>query len=135
MDDMIADVVGPVLLLAGAALFFFAGIGTVRFNNLYARMHAATKAPTLGLVLVATGVALQMSVGHGKVLLAVVFVFLTAPCAAHMLGRISYQASGVAHGIDGPDHYRTEIVGAEIVGSEPPPRSARRSTQRGRASP
>ena len=36
------------------------GIGAVRFRDLYSRMHAAAKAPTLGLVLVAIGAAIAI---------------------------------------------------------------------------
>jgi monovalent cation/proton antiporter MnhG/PhaG subunit len=43
-------------------------IGVVRFPALYARMHAATKAPTLGLVLVAGAAALTVTDSRGKLL-------------------------------------------------------------------
>ena len=39
-----------LLLLAGAVLILLAGVGVVRFDDVLARMHALTKASTLGVL-------------------------------------------------------------------------------------
>lgn len=53
------DLLGSVLLLAGA-LFFFAGTaGLLRFPDVYCRLHALAKADNLGLGCVLLGLALQ----------------------------------------------------------------------------
>ena len=88
------DVVSAVLLLVGSGLCLIAGIGLQRFDDMFARMHAATKAVTLGLSLVCIGAALQLD-GTGdqvKLLLVGAVQFITAPVAAHMLGRASYRS-------------------------------------------
>ena len=54
------NIVGDVLILLGAALTMIGGIGAVRFPDVYSRMHAAAKAPTLGIVLVAIGAAFHI---------------------------------------------------------------------------
>jgi multicomponent Na+:H+ antiporter subunit G len=59
-------------------------------------MHAATKPPTLGLVLVAAGAILRVdSVADVTFLVLVVGLqFLTAPVGAHLVGRSAYASGG-----------------------------------------
>ena len=90
----VLDVAGAVLLLAGVALFVVAGAGLVRFPDVFSRMHAATKPATLGLLLVVLGACLSVDSAsdRAKLLLVAAFQFVTAPVAAHMVGRAAYQA-------------------------------------------
>ena len=90
----VGDVVAGALILTGVALSVTAGLGLHRFPDLFARMHAATKPATLGLVLVLTGAALRMEQRGdvAKLLLVVALQFLTAPVGAHMVGRAAYRA-------------------------------------------
>jgi multicomponent Na+:H+ antiporter subunit G len=94
--SQVLDVVSAVLLLGGVLLAVTAGLGLVRFPDVFSRMHAATKPATLGLLLVTLGAALQMDDrgDAGKLLLVGAFQFLTAPVAAHMIGRAAYRAGG-----------------------------------------
>lgn len=94
---LVVDVAVAVLLLTGVTLSLVAGIGILRFPGLYSRMHAATKPSTLGLLLVLAGAALRMADPGDVVELALVAAFqlLTAPVAAHMVGRAAYR-SGAA---------------------------------------
>jgi multicomponent Na+:H+ antiporter subunit G len=94
---LVVDVAVAVLLLTGVTLSLVAGIGILRFPDLYSRMHAATKPSTLGLLLVLAGAALRMADPGDVVELALVAAFqlLTAPVAAHMVGRAAYR-SGAA---------------------------------------
>lgn len=85
-----------VLLLLGSALSFLAALGLVRLPDLYTRMQAATKAGTLGIILLAAAVAAHFATTGvtARVLLIIFFVFLTAPVAAHVIARAAY-ATGV----------------------------------------
>src|SRR5690606_29172402 len=74
-----------LLALVGAAFVLLAGIGVLRLPDLYARMHAATKASTLGIALVGIAAALALEQGSARALLAIVFIFITAPAAAHLV--------------------------------------------------
>jgi multicomponent Na+:H+ antiporter subunit G len=95
---MSVDVVAGVLMVVGAAWALIAAIGVVRFDDVYSRMHAATKAPTLGLVLVLAGAALRLGGGDAlKVALVGVLVFLTAPVGAHLIGRAVHRSPGDLH--------------------------------------
>lgn len=87
--NTVADVLAAVCLLAGSFLTLAAGVGILRFPDLLARMHAATKPQALGLILMVTAEALRVrSWGVvGLLFLVIVFQLLTAPVGAHMLGR------------------------------------------------
>jgi multicomponent Na+:H+ antiporter subunit G len=96
----VLEVVSSVLLLAGVALAVVAGVGVVRFPDVFSRMHAATKPATLGLLLVMVGSALAIADERSqtRLLLVAVFQFLTAPVAAHMIGRAAYRSEvGAPH--------------------------------------
>ena len=91
-------VVSSVLLLAGVFLALVAAVGLVRLPDVLSRMHAATKPATLGLLLITVGAALRMQdAGDAvKLLLVAAFQFLTAPVAAHMIGRAAYRSGAGA---------------------------------------
>ncbi len=90
----VVDVVASALLLSGVALSVIAAIGLNRFPDVFARMHAATKPATLGLLLVLIGAALRVadSGDVAKLLLAGLLQFFTAPVGAHLVGRAAYRA-------------------------------------------
>ena len=90
----VVDVVSAVLLLMGVLLAVLAAVGLLRFPDVFSRMHAATKPATLGLLLITVGAALRMEQGDDavKLLLVAAFQFLTAPVAAHMIGRAAYRS-------------------------------------------
>lgn len=90
-----------VLAMIGALIILLAGIGVIRLPDLYSRMHAATKVPTLGLAFIALATALQVS--PSKVLLALILMLITGPAAAHMVGRSAYRAQGIDHLFQGDD--------------------------------
>jgi multicomponent Na+:H+ antiporter subunit G len=91
-----SDVAALGLACTGSLLMLVASVGLLRMPDLLTRMHASSKAGTLGAALVLAGVALRsgrVSVVL-EVLLIVLFLFLTAPVAAHMIARAAY-CSGV----------------------------------------
>lgn len=84
-----------VLVLAGlgTVLMLIAGLGLVRMPDLPTRMHASSKAGTLGAALVMVAVALHFGGGVAvRALLVSLFLFLTAPVASHLLARAAYRA-------------------------------------------
>ncbi|WP_027881963.1 monovalent cation/H(+) antiporter subunit G [Meiothermus rufus] len=85
------------LLVSGGVFFLFvAAVGVVRMPDLYNRMHATSKAGTLGvgLILLAVAVFYQELSVAARALSGLAFIILTAPVAAHALGRAAY-LSGV----------------------------------------
>lgn len=88
------EVVSGIMMFVGAALALIAGIGLQRFDDMFARMHAATKPATLGLALVLGGAALQVpDTGNvAKLLLVILLQFVTAPVGSHLIGRAAHRA-------------------------------------------
>jgi multicomponent Na+:H+ antiporter subunit G len=82
-----------LLLVLGALFMLLAGIGLVRLPDLYLRMSATSKAATLGASLVLLGSAVHFGTAAvaGRAVVIVVFLFLTAPVAAHTIGRAGYR--------------------------------------------
>lgn len=92
---MIRDVV--VLVLLGLGIFFVASaaLGMLRFPDVFSRMHAITKAGTLGVGLCVTSAAVYFGTDLSLVVRAVAiiaFTLLTAPVSAQMIGRAAYLA-------------------------------------------
>lgn len=77
------------LVLAGAFFVLVAAIGVLRLPDLPMRMHAATKAGTLGAGLLMIAVAVDSTTPGLMVraIAVVIFLFLTAPIAASTIGR------------------------------------------------
>jgi multicomponent Na+:H+ antiporter subunit G len=84
--------IASVVLLAGAAFMFVAGLGVARFPDLYTRMHAATKPATVGVVAVMSGVALALYEVPvtARAALVAMFFLLTSPVAAHAIARSAH---------------------------------------------
>lgn len=82
--------------LTGASLMLLGAVGVLRLPDVFARMHAGTKATALGLALVL--VAAAASIGDArtaiKAIIAIVLQLAMAPVAAHLIGRGAYR-SGV----------------------------------------
>ena len=83
------EAVASILVLGGAFFALVGSIGLVRLSDFFSRLHAPTKASTLGVggVLLAAVVA---PLAHGDTpgwheLLLTLFVFVTAPVAANLL--------------------------------------------------
>jgi multicomponent Na+:H+ antiporter subunit G len=89
------EIVAAVLVLVGAAFCVIAGIGVLRMPDVFMRMHASTKAGTLGagLIMVAAAVAFDTTGAAARALGAMAFILLTAPVAAHVIGRAAYLSS------------------------------------------
>jgi multicomponent Na+:H+ antiporter subunit G len=86
------EILVSVLLLTGGLFMLLAAVGIVRMPDLYMRIGTSTKASTLGLTCILTAVAVHFAemAMSTRAIAAVVFVFLTAPIAAHMIGRAAY---------------------------------------------
>lgn len=83
------DIIFIILIFLGAAFMLIAAIGLIRFTDLYSRMHATTKATSFGLLLLIIGVSLFFNTGTVwiKALMVIVFIYLTAPLAAHSIAK------------------------------------------------
>lgn len=84
------DIAVALMLLVGAAFLLVGALGLVRFKDFFMRLHAPTKASTLGLggVLIASLLD-SVARGQGGVheVLITLFVFVTAPVSANLLAK------------------------------------------------
>ncbi len=87
-----SHLIGTILIVFGVFFIFIAGIGLLRMPDVYLRMSASTKAATLGLILILLGTAVYFSELDvtSRAIATIIFVFLTAPVSAHMIGRAAY---------------------------------------------
>jgi multicomponent Na+:H+ antiporter subunit G len=91
-----AELLASVGLIVGASFVFVASLGVLRMPDFFTRAHAATKAGSLGSGVV----VLSMALAVGEISLTlravatVLFIVLTAPVAAHALGRAVFRSGG-----------------------------------------
>jgi multicomponent Na+:H+ antiporter subunit G len=85
-------IVVSLLILVGAGFTLVASIGLLRLPDLYCRMHAASKAGTLGsgVMLIALAVYSSDIAVASRAMAGVVFFLLTAPISAHLLAKAAY---------------------------------------------
>jgi multicomponent Na+:H+ antiporter subunit G len=86
---------GEAVALIGSVFVLISAIGVVRFDDVFARMHALAKASTLGVLLMLAGAAVCLHEANDvtSVALAGLAHLLTSPPASNMLSRATYLAS------------------------------------------
>ena len=119
--DGILNLLGAIFLLLGGVLSLAAGVGLLRFPDALSRLHAATKPQVLGLVFIV--VALAISSRSLTVLFALVpvvlFQMLTAPIAAHMIGRAGYRTKNFRRELLAVDELEEAVARASEGESAP----------------
>ncbi|WP_372893512.1 monovalent cation/H(+) antiporter subunit G [Rhodosalinus sp.] len=88
------EIVIAVLVLLGGFFCFVAGLGVLRLPDVLIRMHASTKAGTLGSGLILVGVAVHFgdTATITRAVATILFLLITAPVAAHMIGRAAFRS-------------------------------------------
>ena len=93
----LAEVMVSIALLVGAFFTLVGSIGLVRFPDFYSRLHAPTKATTLGLGAFLVASLIHFATGPGKVSLheplIVLFLFMSAPVSAYLLAKAALHLS------------------------------------------
>jgi len=87
------DLMAFVLMLLGALFVLLASLGVLRLPDVYCRLSATSKAVPFGLGLILAGAALALGDGSFalQALAIAVFLALTSPIAAHVLGRCAHK--------------------------------------------
>ena len=93
---------GALVLLLGSVFILIASLGVLRMPDMLSRMHSASKAGAVGGGLVLLAVALLcFDAGIAlRAVMAIVFLLLTTPIAAHLLAKASYRITDQSHDID-----------------------------------
>ena len=91
--DYVVAAVTAILILGGAFFAVTAAIGINRLPDVYTRMHAASKAGTVGsgLLLIAVGLHSGDVATFARALAGFLFFILTAPVSAHLLAKAAHQ--------------------------------------------
>lgn len=88
----VVELLVSLLIVVGSIFALIGSFGLLKLRDLMARLHAPTKATTLGVgaVLVASMMFFVGMEGRGSAheLLITLFLFLTAPVSAHFLAKV-----------------------------------------------
>lgn len=85
--------IAAALIAFGGVFVLVAGVGVLRLPDAYSRMHAATKAGTLGLLLICAAAMLLAETWAQVAEAGFVFFFMiaSAPVGAHLVGRAAFR--------------------------------------------
>ena len=94
MIDVVQNCIAGLLIIIGAAFVLVASLGLIRLPDVYSRMHAASKAGTLGsgVMLLALAMVAEDQATVTRALAGILFFLLTAPVSAHLLAKAAYAA-------------------------------------------
>lgn len=105
---------GAAVVLLGSLFTLLAAIGVNRFNDVFIRMHALSKASTLGVLLAIGGATIAAATINdvSSAALAALLHLGTSPIGNNIIARATYWAEGIPHGIDTYDEL-AETYGGE----------------------
>jgi multicomponent Na+:H+ antiporter subunit G len=88
---LVFDLIVGGFIVAGAFFFVAGTVGLLRFPDVYCRLHALTKADTLGLGLISVGLVLRAGEWHHRFQVGVTWLLALVAAAAvcHLLARSS----------------------------------------------
>ncbi|WP_439533209.1 Na+/H+ antiporter subunit G [Polymorphobacter sp.] len=88
---MLIDLLVSLLLLIGGSFALIGSIGLARLPDFFMRLHAPTKATTLGIGAIIVATVIHVSARDGRLAVAElaisVFLFITAPVVAHLVAK------------------------------------------------
>lgn len=103
MTDTPLNLLGALLLVAGAAFLLLGGLGLVRMPDLFNRIQAGTKATTLGTLLSLAGAACLHPDWGLKLLLIGLFILFTNPISSQVLARAAHRIGTEKSSLTGVD--------------------------------
>lgn len=90
------ELIAAILILFGAIVSVISAFGMLRLPDVYTRSHAATKSATLSVLTCLLGTFIYFWVHDGyvsvRLILGIIFVFITAPVAGHLVCRAAYRS-------------------------------------------
>lgn len=88
--------IAVILILFGSIVSVISAFGLIRLPDVYTRSHAATKSATLSVLCCLFGAFIYFWAKDGfisiRLILGIVFVFITAPVAGHLVCRAAYRS-------------------------------------------
>jgi len=101
MSVTVEEVIISFFILCGSAFVLVGSIGLYRLPDIFMRLHAPTKATTLGLggVLLASVIFFSLkgpSLSFHEILITV-FLFITAPVSGHLIAKAAIRLKVPTH--------------------------------------
>jgi multicomponent Na+:H+ antiporter subunit G len=86
---LFVDIIGYLFIVAGVFFMVTGSLGVLRMPEFFTRLHPAGIVDSFGAPLVLIGVVIQngMTIFSGKIILLILFIFITSPTATHALAK------------------------------------------------
>lgn len=90
MIDIIRLIACIILTVLGLGCLVTGVVGVYRFKYALNRIHAGALLDTVGILLMLLGIicATGLNVTSAKILVVIVFLWLTSPVSGHLIGRL-----------------------------------------------
>lgn len=106
-----------ILILIGSIVSVISAFGMIRLPDVYTRSHAATKSSTLSVLTCLLGAFIYFWVHDGfvsvRLILGILFVFVTAPVAGHLICRATYRSRVPLAKGSGEDELKSKLFPEE----------------------
>lgn len=110
--------VAVIMILVASIVAVLSAIGMIRLPDVYTRSHAATKSATLSVLMCLMGAFIHFWLTDGyisiRLLLGIMFVFITAPVAGHLVCRAAYRSRVPLADESGEDELKTILFADEV---------------------
>ncbi|ARQ05779.1 MULTISPECIES: Na+/H+ antiporter subunit G [Staphylococcaceae] len=101
VNDSAINIILSIVILTGSVMALISAIGIIKFNDVFTRSHAATKSSTLAVLLTLSGVLLYFYINENflsfRLILGILFLYLTSPVAGHLITRAAYNSGVEMH--------------------------------------
>jgi len=90
---MLKEILIAIFMLGGLFFLTVGTVGMLRFPDIYTRAHGAAKCDTLGAILCLISLIIYSGVNFDslKIILAIIFLWMTAPTATHLIARAAFK--------------------------------------------
>lgn len=91
--EFVQELISTIFIVLGGLFIVVAALGILKLPDFYIRMSAITKAGTMGVGLIAIGIAINFNdlIISFKSFVIITFMLATAPVAAHIIARAAYK--------------------------------------------
>lgn len=115
--SQIVEWLAVLMILFGSIVSVVSALGMIRLPDVYTRSHAATKSATLSVLACLLGAFIYFWSHDGyvsiRLVLGIIFVFMTAPVAGHLVCRAAYRSRVPLAEGSGEDLLKPVLFGEE----------------------
>ncbi len=94
MTEQLLPILRDICLIIGAFCVLIGSLGVLRFPDFFSRVHATGITETVGIGFIFTGLFIEagFNLVLVKLLIILIFVFLTSPTSSHALAKTAIHA-------------------------------------------